>query len=386
MPNTVSRTIDDDTLNCIITIESSGNPFIRASTSSALGLFQFLNATWLATVKLHAPQVMAGKSQSQVLAMRTDPTFCIDMGARFEEDNQKIIGAGATPGDIYLAHFLGAGTAKSLFRGNQSAPASQYVSQAAINANKSILQGKTVAQVRAWAAKRMAQSRGKNWIAKFYKPTGGMPVAVTPVMSDVMSDALAPNGDPDMQVAQSQLKGMNYYTGDLEGLWGGKTSGAISGFLNDREAGLPAPTSLEQYESSKMEIKAELDKAEAEHFRRPVTEARASEDPATVAKIAPEVVPARKSMWTAVSGGAVTFLLAAWNTVSDWAFTAWSFFTNNKDNIPASATDPSFITKVFHKVPPEVWLFAVAALLAVIGVNAWKSVKKINDSVSTGQR
>lgn len=382
MTNTVSRTIDDDTLNRIITIESSGNPNARAGTSSAFGLFQFLNATWLATVRAHAPDVMRGKTQAQVLALRGDPSFCIDMGARFEEDNLRIVGSGATPGDIYLAHFLGAGDAMKLYRGDQSAPVSRYVGQAAIRANKSIMLGKTVAQVRAWAAKRMAQSGGHDWIKKYYRKT-----SPTTLLSEAtVPDNLAPGGDPELLVAQTQLKGMKYYSGDLEGLWGGLTSGAISAFLNDREIGMPAPTSLAQYQAVETQLKDEFDRAEAEGFTRPVTEKRATEDPATVAKIAPEVVPARRSMWTAISGGVGAFALAVWQIVSTWAGTIWSFFSSNKDSLPATATDPTFLSKVFHAVPSGVWLFIVAALLAVIGVNAYNSVKKINSAVSTGER
>lgn len=381
MPNTVSRTVSDDTLNRIITIESSGNPNIRASTSSAVGLGQFLNATWLTTVKKHAPAVMAGKTQSQVLALRTDPSFSIEMLARFTEDNQKIVGMDCAPGDLYLAHFLGAGDARDLFRAQQSAPVSRYVSASAIRANRSVLGGKTVAQVRAWAAKRMAQSGGHDWIRKYYRPVN-KPVAMLAPVPDTMH----PAGDPELLTAQSQLKGMNYYTGLLDGLWGGKTAEALSGFINDRGGFISAPTSLAQYKSVEDVLKVQLDEAETDHFVRPVTHERETEDPKIVAKIAPEVVPARRSLWTTLSGAVITFAVAVWSTIETWAGTIWNFFTSNKDNIPASVTDPTFLSSLFHKVPPQVWLFAAAALLAFIGVNAYRSVKKINEAVSTGER
>lgn len=381
MPYTVSKTVSDDTLNRIITIESGGNPNSRASTSSALGLGQFLNATWLATVKAHAPSVMTGKSQSQVLALRTDPSFSIEMLARFTEDNQRVVGMDCEPGDLYLAHFLGTGVARSLFRAQQSTPVSRYVSADAIRANRSVLEGKTVAQVRTWAAKRMKQSGGRNWVAKYYRPVA-RPVAAVGDLPDTMH----PAGGVDLLSVQSQLRGMNYYTGLLDGLWGSKTASAISGFINDRGGFMSAPTSLAQYGASLDKLKPELDRAESEGFRRPVTNARIEQDPATVAKIAPEIIPARRSMWATMSGGVLTFVVAVWDTVASWSETVWNFVTNNKDNIPASVTDPSVIEKVFHAVPTQVWLFALAALLAFIGVNAYRSVRKINDVVSTGER
>jgi hypothetical protein len=82
----------------------------------------------------------------------------------------------------------------------------------------------------------------------------------------------------------------------------------------------------------------------------------------------------------------VTFAAAVWSTVETWSGALWNFFTSNKDNIPASATDPTFLGNLFHKVPPQVWLILVATLLAFIGVNAYRSIKKINEAVSTGER
>lgn len=169
MTHTVSETVSDETLNAIIQIESSGNPREKASTSSALGLFQFLKGTWIATVKLHRPD-LSGMPSEQLLALRTDPKLCIELGARFTEDNLAMIGRNATGGDLYLAHFLGAGTARKLFRADPATPVSDLVSPEAIAANRSIMQGKTAAQVRAWSARRMRESAGHDWIGRYYAP------------------------------------------------------------------------------------------------------------------------------------------------------------------------------------------------------------------------
>lgn len=167
MTNTVSDTVSDETLNAIIQIESGGNPRAKASTSSALGLFQFLNGTWLSVVRKHRPDLLEGRSAASVLALRLDPEICIDLGARFTEDNLLAIGRNATGGDLYLAHFLGAGAARAVFRAAPNTPIAEVVSEDAIKANASIMRGKTCAQVRAWAARRMHESAGHNWIAKY---------------------------------------------------------------------------------------------------------------------------------------------------------------------------------------------------------------------------
>lgn len=170
MTNTVSKTVSDETLNCIIQIESGGRPNIRASTSSATGLGQFLDATWMATVRRHRPDLLKGRSQAQVLALRTDPSLAVELLARFTEDNQQIVGMNSTGGDLYLAHFLGAGAAHAVFRANPNTPIINLVGAGPVNANKSIMLGKTAGQVRAWAAKRMHESDGHSWVAKYYKP------------------------------------------------------------------------------------------------------------------------------------------------------------------------------------------------------------------------
>lgn len=168
MAHTVSRIVADETLSRIIQIESAGKPRAKAATSSATGLFQFIAETWMAVVKKHRPDLLKGRTRMQVLALRTDPKIAIELGARFTEDNAKALGRVYLDGDLYLAHFAGVGVARKLLRAPASAPASQYFSSAAIAANRSILSGKTVGEVRAWAERKMAAAGKVNWIAKYW--------------------------------------------------------------------------------------------------------------------------------------------------------------------------------------------------------------------------
>lgn len=399
MTNTVSPIVSDDELNRIIQIESSGNPNSKAGTSSALGLGQFLNATWLAVVKQHAPETFSGRTQAQVLALRTNPSFSIEMLARFTEDNKRMIGMAAKGGDLYLAHFLGVGAAKAVFRapqGNKVIATLGASGPDVAKANPTIVKASTTnAQLRAWAQGRMDKSGGHDWIAKYYKggsqvmASANDPAAATEFSSQSKADAdaLKPGGDVDLQTAQKQLRKMNYYTGFLDGLWGSKTSGAISGFLNDFAQGaMAAPTSYSQWKSNEKPIADLLNTAEGKNFTRPVTIEREEEDPQTVAAIAPEVVPAKKGMLASISATVVAFLLAVWDTIANWSLTLWNLFTANKDNLPASATDPSTITQIAHKIPAGLWLFVIAVIFGFIGFNAWKSVRKITKDVATGAR
>lgn len=194
MTFTVSETVSDETLNRIIQIESAGRLNVKAATSSALGLGQFLNATWLGVVKKHRQDLLEGRSQAQVLALRTDPQIAVELLARFTEDNQHAIGMNCTGGDLYLAHFLGVGDAKDLFRADPATPVAKLVSPAVINANKSIMLGKSAGQVRAWAAKRMHDVGDHGWVQKYYTPPAAVeslveepeaPPAAEPTAEDI---------------------------------------------------------------------------------------------------------------------------------------------------------------------------------------------------------
>lgn len=174
MAHTVSSVLTDETLNRIMAIESRGKLKAHAPTSSAYGPFQFLNGTWLSVVKKHRPDLLHGRTSSEVLSLRSDPTIGIELGARFTEDNARGLGEGFTDGDLYLAHFLGLGAARKFFRAPGNASAAALAGPEAVKANKSILSGKTVAQVRAWAQHSMVtrwdQTGHVDWVKQYYVP------------------------------------------------------------------------------------------------------------------------------------------------------------------------------------------------------------------------
>ncbi len=179
MSNRVSSIISDDTLNRIIQIESAGNPNAKAATSSALGLGQQLNATWLNLVNAYHPEWWNGRDKQKVLALRKNPSLNIELLARLTEENARAVGS-STGGDLYLAHFLGPQDAKGLFRAPANTPVSKLVSQAVIRANRSIMEGKSAGEVRAWAQRKMNQPPKADWISRFYTGKGPDPKRVVP--------------------------------------------------------------------------------------------------------------------------------------------------------------------------------------------------------------
>ena len=67
-----------DILDNIISAESSRN-LKKANepnkTSSALGLGQFINGTWLDMIKRYRHDLAEGKSDAEILELRKNPTF-----------------------------------------------------------------------------------------------------------------------------------------------------------------------------------------------------------------------------------------------------------------------------------------------------------------------
>jgi Transglycosylase SLT domain len=117
--------------------ESSLNPQAKAQTSSATGLFQFLDATWLQTMKEQGPRLGYGQyadqieknggsytvrdpaARAQILKLREDPQIASDLAAAFTKSNGDYLSAkfGRQPsaGELYIAHFLGAQGAERMF-------------------------------------------------------------------------------------------------------------------------------------------------------------------------------------------------------------------------------------------------------------------------------
>lgn len=100
--------------------ESNFDTDVKASSSSATGLFQFINATWLDMVDKHGNKHgidTQGKSKQEILELRKDPVIASNMAAEFASDNEAFLKAhwggdiGST--ELYLAHFMGAGGASS---------------------------------------------------------------------------------------------------------------------------------------------------------------------------------------------------------------------------------------------------------------------------------
>ena len=125
--------------------ESGMNPAAKAGTSSAAGLFQFVEQTWLSTLKQHGAKhgyapyadliakgsdgrlhVAGDEARRAVMNLRLDPHAASMMAGELTSDSAAYLkgrtGRAATAGELYAAHFLGPQGSARLIEAAQRQP------------------------------------------------------------------------------------------------------------------------------------------------------------------------------------------------------------------------------------------------------------------------
>lgn len=126
-------------------LESGLNASAHAGTSSASGLYQFIDQSWLSVVKKHGAEhglgwaadaisqgangklgVSDAGTRQAILSLRNDPQAASLMAAASASDNRQALegslGRAATGTDLYMAHFLGLGGARQFLTTMASNP------------------------------------------------------------------------------------------------------------------------------------------------------------------------------------------------------------------------------------------------------------------------
>lgn len=145
--------------------------------SSARGVGQFIDATWLETLKRHRPDLAEGKSNAELLTLKDDPALGRELLTRFREDNARSLTArGITPSaeNLYAAHHFGVGGAAKFARAGADTPMSSILSPKELRANP-YLQGKTVGEVKA------------NWAERGLRPEGQVQAVRPPTEADAIA-------------------------------------------------------------------------------------------------------------------------------------------------------------------------------------------------------
>lgn len=126
-------------------MESDFNPTAAATTSSAQGLYQFIDQTWLGTVKEAGAQLGYGSyadaitktssgtytvddpvKKRSIMKLRDDPEAASAMAAALTQSNgfklTGLLGRRPSDSELYMAHFMGVGGAAKLIANAEDNP------------------------------------------------------------------------------------------------------------------------------------------------------------------------------------------------------------------------------------------------------------------------
>ncbi len=146
----------------IVGVESGGNASAKNPLSTATGLGQFIESTWLRMMQTYRPDLARALDRDQLLALRLDPTLSREMVANLARENKSYLEAGGqqvTAGRLYLAHFLGPEGARLILASADTMLLETVLGSAVIRANP-FLTGRDVAYVKNWAEAKMRHRGG----------------------------------------------------------------------------------------------------------------------------------------------------------------------------------------------------------------------------------
>lgn len=219
--------------------ESGFDTDAKAKTSSAKGLYQFIESTWLQMVNrygdkhglsAYADQISnTGKvadpaARRDILALRNDPEVASLMAGEFAAENKRTLMASGIaesdigPTELYLAHFLGAGAASEFIKGMQDNPltpaADLFPRAAAVNKNifykTNTQQAKSLGEIHAMFERKFNASESgaqETVIAESPAAARG---------EQRMAGAMRPTSAPNAGAARISPEMMAYLNGEKE--------------------------------------------------------------------------------------------------------------------------------------------------------------------------
>ena len=166
-----ARTVLNSVVERIISVESNGDPNAKNKRSSATGLGQFLDETWLDLIRTYRPDLARGRCRDETLELRRDANVAREITARFTEQNARMLrkrDLPVTPGTLYLAHFAGGAGAVAILSALDNVDAASVMASAdrtgrtkrekIVKANP-FLERFTVADLKNWADRKMRSPR-----------------------------------------------------------------------------------------------------------------------------------------------------------------------------------------------------------------------------------
>lgn len=151
----VTTDIPDDYWPMLSKIESADRPYVKAATSSASGLYQFIKSTWEGEGGkwgADMSKAFGGLMPSTDEQLARAKTFTAKNAAYLRGKGLPINRA-----SLYASHFFGPVTAAKVIAADVNARADHIAGPAATKANRSILEGKTVGQFLTWLHKKTGE-------------------------------------------------------------------------------------------------------------------------------------------------------------------------------------------------------------------------------------
>lgn len=140
--------IPDDYWPMLSKIESGDRPYIKAGTSTASGLYQFIRNTWIGEGGKWGPNLNLAFG-----GLHPPVEEQLSRAKSFTEKNATVLRAKGIPinrASLYAAHFFGAGTAAKVIGADVHDRADKIAGPGATAANPSILKNKTVGEFLTW--------------------------------------------------------------------------------------------------------------------------------------------------------------------------------------------------------------------------------------------
>ncbi len=146
----------------IIRVESGGKADAKNPLSSATGLGQFIESTWIRMMGQYRPDLASTMGRAELLALRNDPTISREMVTALAREGESYLrarGHEITAGRLYLCHFLGAEGANMVLNAQDDQLVADVMGGGVIKANP-FLAGRTIAYVKEWAELKMSRKGG----------------------------------------------------------------------------------------------------------------------------------------------------------------------------------------------------------------------------------
>lgn len=154
-PAPVDQGIPDDYWPMLAQIESGNRPYVKAASSSASGLYQFIRSTWI------GEGGKWGGDMSQAFGgLKPTVEEQLQRAKTFTAKNADFLRSRSIPinkASLYAAHFFGPQTAARVIGADVNERADLIAGNAATVANPSILKGKTVGQFLTWLHKKTGE-------------------------------------------------------------------------------------------------------------------------------------------------------------------------------------------------------------------------------------